>query len=71
MPVGNISAYWGLVSPNSNYLVCDGSVYNTTTYPDLFILLGVNTTPDLRGYFLRGLDASTTVDPDVRTLGSI
>lgn len=43
----------------SNYLVCDGSVYNTSTYGALFAILNVNTVPDLRDQFIRGYDSRT------------
>lgn len=39
----------------SKWLYCDGSFYNTTTYADLYKLLGSNRLPDYRGYFLRGV----------------
>lgn len=49
--------------------MCDGAVYDVTAYPDLFTILGANTTPDLRGYFLRGRGG---VDPQVgRVVGSV
>jgi len=46
---------------------------NSTTYPDLFSLLGSNV-PDLRGYFLRGLESSATPSVETtinRALGSV
>ena len=43
----------------SSYLICDGSVYNTSTYPTLFTILGINTTPNLSDQFIRGYSSST------------
>ena len=31
---------------NSNYLLCNGSSYNTTTYPALFAVLGSSNLPN-------------------------
>lgn len=72
MPVGIIQAYYGTSAPNSNWLICNGSTYSAVTYPLLFGLLGTTTLPDFRGYFLRGLDTTGTVDPNgaSRTIGS-
>jgi hypothetical protein len=54
IPVGTIIAYYGSVSPDG-FLACDGNPYDTVTYKKLFELLGSALTPDLRGYFLRGV----------------
>lgn len=68
VPIGSIQAFYSNTIP-VGYLLCDGSTFNATEYPDLYTFLGSNTLPDLRGYFLRGLGG---VDPDIgRTLGSI
>ena len=71
LPVGTITAYYGGVIPNG-YLLCDGSTYDTAKYPELFTLLGVDTTPDLRECVLVGVgenDTDTIADHDVYTLG--
>jgi microcystin-dependent protein len=60
-PVGTIIPYAGATSPNSSWLLCDGSSFNATTYATLNTLLGGNNTPDLRGRFLLGDDASLTL----------
>lgn len=67
-PVGTVIAYYGETAP-AHYLICDGSEYNKTDYPDLwthlssltdttpYVVDGNNTkfkVPDLRGEFLRG-----------------
>lgn len=65
----------------TGWLVCDGAVVSRATYAALFTAIGTtfgvgdgSTTfslPDLRGEFLRGLDATRGADPSSpRTLGS-
>jgi microcystin-dependent protein len=80
VPVGTVSAYAGPVVPNG-WLLCNGSAVSRTEYANLMQSIGVawgagdNLTtfnvPDLRGYFLRGIDPSGTIDSTARTLGSI
>jgi len=65
VPPGTITAFAG---PAENvpegWLICDGQVYAQTTYPALFEAIGIAwggsgavfNVPDLRGYFLRGVD---------------
>jgi len=70
---GEIIAWAGDTNP-SYALTCDGAAVNRTTYADLFSVIGVmygngdgSTTfnvPDLRGYFLRGMDGGRGIDPD-------
>jgi len=66
MPVGTIISYGG--STNSfplGWLLCDGSTFDQTQYPELYKELGQsNKLPNLSGYFLRGLDTSGTIDPN-------
>jgi hypothetical protein len=57
VPVGCISAYIGTVAP-PGWLLCDGSTFSPVQYPELAMLLGNVTTPDLRGLFLRGTTAT-------------
>ena len=60
-PTGVIQAYVGTVAP-TGWLVCDGSAFSSTTYPNLYALLGnVATTPDLRDKFLAGASATKTI----------
>jgi microcystin-dependent protein len=68
-PVGAIEAYAGAASP-TGWVICDGSAYNATLnplYTDLWNLIGTTyggtditnfQVPDLRGEFIRGLDAT-------------
>lgn len=76
---GAIIPFAGASAPDG-FVVCHGQVVARATYPGLFAVIGTtyNTSgeagaqfrlPDLRGEFLRGLDAGRGVDPG-RTLGS-
>ncbi|HET8775622.1 MAG TPA: phage tail protein [Thermoanaerobaculia bacterium] len=73
---GTIAAYGGnLANLPSNWMNCDGSSVSQATYPDLFTAIGYSwggtspnfCLPDLRGYFLRGVDEGVGVDPDSST----
>lgn len=48
IPIGCILPHVGSSVPNTNYLLCDGSAFSTSTYPVLFGMLGSANTPDLR-----------------------
>ena len=63
-PAGVIQAIMGTTPPDG-WLLCDGSTFNGTTYPELQTVLGGTTLPDLRDKFLRGNPSSG------RTLGSL
>lgn len=65
-PVGTVISYlFAATNLPAGWLLCDGSTFDQTQYPELYRMLGnKNTLPDLRGYFLRGLDATGKVDPD-------
>ena len=75
---GTVFPFAGSAAP-SGWLLCDGSAVSRTTYARLFGIIGTaygagngTTTfnlPDLRGEFVRGLDAGRGVDSG-RTLGS-
>jgi len=76
--IGNVAPFAGSIVP-MGYLLCDGSAVSRTTYADLFAVVGTawgigdgSTTfnlPDLRGRFMRGVDAGAGNDPNaaVRT----
>lgn len=78
-PAGEVITFAGATAP-SGFLLCDGSAVSRTTYADLFAAIGTtygtgdgSTTfnlPDLRGEFIRGLDAGRGVDAG-RTLASL
>jgi microcystin-dependent protein len=62
MPAGIIVSFVGVIIP-SGWLLCNGSTFSRDTYPNLYIMLGnSNVLPDLRGYFIRGLDNSAGRD---------
>lgn len=64
--VGMIMPYAGTTAP-SGWLICDGSTFSSTTYPQLYTLLGNSTTlPNLREKYLLGYDSAASS----RTLGS-
>jgi microcystin-dependent protein len=63
-PVGEIKMYGGLAAP-SGFLLCDGTLASTTTYPDLSAVIRAQYTrptdpadsfrvPDLRGVYPKG-----------------
>lgn len=70
-PPGMIAPF-AMSSPPSGWLTCDGSAVSRSTYAALFAVIGTtwgsgdgSTTfevPDLRGVFLRGLDAGKGYD---------
>lgn len=65
-PVGTIFPYiFSGTDLPPGWLLCDGSAFDQTQYPELYRLLeNKNILPDLRGYFPRGLDPAGRVDPD-------
>jgi microcystin-dependent protein len=73
-PVASIETLMTATCP-TGYLAANGSAVSRSTYSSLFTSIGVmygagdgSTTfnlPDLRGYFLRGVNASSGRDPDV------
>jgi microcystin-dependent protein len=79
-PVGSVIAFAGDIAQQvtplfaQGYLVCDGSAVLVSEFPELFLVIGylysasagggTFSLPDLRGYFLRGVDPAGTIDPD-------
>jgi len=78
IPTGTVQAFAGSTAP-IGYLLCNGAAVSRTTYSKLFSVIGTTygagngtttfNVPDLRGEFIRGLDAGRGVDSG-RTLGS-
>ncbi len=68
-PAGTVQYFANAVAP-LGYLACDGTSHLTTQYPELFNAIGYLyggagsnfNVPDLRGEFVRGLDAARGVD---------
>lgn len=68
--IGEIKASIG--QPDNNWLLCDGSTFSATDYPELYNLLGSNTLPDFREVIPVGVGQNSTntiPDHDVFTLG--
>lgn len=60
VPTGSIMPFIGTVAPNG-WLLCDGSTFVIDDYTaNLKALLGSNTTPNLKGMFLRGTGTAAT-----------
>ncbi|WP_272676945.1 phage tail-collar fiber domain-containing protein [Providencia sp. PROV076] len=53
---------WAQSTAPSGFLVCNGQSFNKTTYPLLAKAYPTGVLPDLRGEFLRGLDAGRNID---------
>jgi hypothetical protein len=65
VPTGAVMAFYRSTPP-TGWLECNGQ--SAAAYPNL-VAIGVITTPDLRGFFVRGWDNSRGVDPG-RALGT-
>ena len=63
-PVGCIMTFPNYDHIPLDYLICDGSAFNTGVYTDLYRVLGSNRVPDMRGMFQRMLDLGRGVDHD-------
>ncbi|PHM33345.1 putative E14 prophage tail fiber protein [Xenorhabdus mauleonii] len=61
VPVG-VPLPWPQTNPPSGYLVCNGQSFNKSTYPKLGLAYPSGKLPDLRGEFIRGLDAGRNID---------
>jgi microcystin-dependent protein len=76
LPVGTIIAWGGeITSIPKDWMLCNGRVMSKSGNPDLFAAIGTSwgssgadrfNLPDLRGRFLRGLDAGAGRDPDAK-----
>jgi len=64
IPLGAIQAFTIGTAPRG-WLLCDGSTYDQTVYPELFAVFGSTTLPDLRGEFLRGRKAGQAIGSHV------
>lgn len=56
-PVGGVIAFYGTTAP-TNWLICDGSTFSSSTYPALSVVLGGTTLPNLKGKVIVGIDAA-------------
>ncbi len=53
---------WPQATAPAGFLVCNGQLFNKTTYPLLTKAYPSGILPDLRGEFIRGLDAGRNID---------
>lgn len=76
-PIGTIVAFGGEKldqESKKRWMFCDGTEISRSRYRELFSIIGTSwgkgssddtfNVPDLRGFFLRGLDQGTKRDPD-------
>jgi microcystin-dependent protein len=75
LPVGTIIAWGGEAkSTPAGWMLCNGKALGKSAYTELFAAIGTSwgsigdkfNLPDLRGRFLRGLDAGSGRDPDLK-----
>lgn len=59
LPVGSILSTYKKIQPY-NYLYCDGSTFDETQYPELYLYLGTNVLPDYRECVPVGAEKNTT-----------
>lgn len=59
VPIGTIQM-WPTASPPADWLICDGSAFDSGVYPDLSSLLGGSFLPNFSGRFPIGLGSSGT-----------
>lgn len=64
--VGDLKYHYGVSSPSTNWLICDGSTFSAVTYPELNVFLGGTTLPNIKGRVLVNLDPG---DSDFDTIG--
>ena len=54
--IGEIIAFYGNTNPDpSSFIVCDGSQFSSTDFPELYNILGTDYAPDLTHYSLKGV----------------
>ncbi|WP_336431421.1 phage tail protein [Providencia sp. M-8] len=61
---------WPQTTAPTGYLICNGQTFNKITYPLLAMAYPSGVLPDLRGEFIRGLDAGRNVDSGRAVLSS-
>jgi hypothetical protein len=82
VPVGTVMAFAGSETKvPQGWMICDGRTADSRQFPALFNTIGTSwgdgtedqdaatdfNLPDLRGMFLRGIDTSSSIDPDAGT----
>ncbi|MEN0048921.1 MAG: tail fiber protein, partial [Bacteroidota bacterium] len=69
VPVGTIQM-WPTSSPPSGWLICNGTSFSSSTYPDLANVLGGTTLPNFNGRFPLGVGNSGTSGSTTHNVGS-
>ncbi|PHM38601.1 phage tail protein [Xenorhabdus innexi] len=67
LPVG-VPVPWPTTTPPKGWLICNGGWFDKARYPQLALAYPSGRLPDLRGEFIRGLDAGRNVDYGRRIL---
>ncbi|MEM1124686.1 MAG: tail fiber protein, partial [Bacteroidota bacterium] len=69
VPIGTIQM-WPTSSPPTGWLICNGSNFNASSYPQLNTVLGGNTLPNFNGRFPLGVGNSGTSGATTHNIGS-
>ncbi|WP_340614517.1 phage tail protein [Xenorhabdus thailandensis] len=69
LPVG-VPIPWPTTTPPTGWLICNGGWFDKTKYPKLALAYPSGWLPDLRGEFIRGVDAGRGADYGRRILSS-
>lgn len=70
-PVGFLIPMWNTVSDNS-LLLCDGSTFSSSEYPELYSILGKTTLPDFTDRTVKGVGSTSKGHlHNANTLGNI
>ena len=77
VPVGSVISMYTNIAPSSEWLLCDGSTFDQSAYPALYMYLGSNKLPDLREAAIVGAGKnetyvfdSTETDPSTGNAGT-
>lgn len=77
VPVGSVISMYTNIAPSSEWLLCDGSTFDQSAYPALYMYLGSNKLPDLREAAIVGAGKnetyvfdSTETDPSTGSAGT-
>lgn len=66
--IGSVEMFYSEIN-DSNWLLCDGSTYDTTEYSELYSLLGTNTLPNLVNKTITGsgtgISVGTVISPTI------
>lgn len=69
--IGDVVAYYGNTNPDpTKFVVCDGNTFSSTDFPELYSILGTNTTPNLTKVGLKGTPVGGNVHSLKTTTGA-